>query len=165
MASAMEFHTSSFSPQVSYTELKRIISKQRQGPIVYVDTESPRVWSKFLQVKDENRINKIADVDEDSEEAGKNKPWSWRKLLVSIFGNENRDKTKTRAGKSPDSYNLYDKTPDFSNAYGWSVALDEGEYSPLGHSGIGVYLVNLTAVNLIYQIPNYPLNRFTYLLR
>lgn len=145
---AMEFHIYKFTPQVSYTELSRILSRQRKGPIVYVtDTESPRVWSKFLQVKDRDRLNKIADITEDSEEAEKNKPWSWRKLMGTIFGNENRDKTKTRTGKSPDSYNLYDKTPDFSNAYGWSVALDEDEYSPLGHSGIGVYLVNLTAVH------------------
>ncbi|XP_038901798.1 vicilin-like seed storage protein At2g28490 [Benincasa hispida] len=136
---------------VSYTELKRILSRQRQGPIVYVsDTESPRVWSKFLQVKDEARLSKIADIDEDGEEAEKNEPWSWRKLMVSIFGNENRDKSKkTTTGKSPDSYNLYDKNPDFSNAYGWSVALDETEYHPLGHSGIGVYLVNLTAGSMM----------------
>ncbi|XP_023511963.1 vicilin-like seed storage protein At2g28490 [Cucurbita pepo subsp. pepo] len=136
---------------VSYTELRRILSRQRQGPIVYIsDTESPGVWSKFLQVKDGDKGNKIATINEDGEEAEKNKTWSWRNLMSSIFGNENRDKTKrTRTGKSPDSYNLYDKTPDFSNAYGWSVALDEHEYSPLGHSGIGVYLVNLTAGSMM----------------
>lgn len=108
-----------------------------------------------MQVKDEAIL-----VDEDGEEAEKNKPWSWRKLMVSVFGNKNRDRSEKtkRTGKSPDSYNLYDKNPDFSNAYGWSVALDEAEYHPLGHSGIGVYLVNLTAVNLIYQIPNCAIN-------
>lgn len=141
--------------------MRRILSRQRQGPIVYVsDTESPRVWSKFLQVNDEARLSKVADIDEDGEKSEKNKPWSWRKLVESIFRNGNRDKSKkiTRTGKSPDSYNLYDKDPDFSNAYGWSVALDETEYHPLRHSGIGVYLVNLTAVNLVYQIPNSAIN-------
>lgn len=135
------------------------MTRQRQGPIVYVsDTESPRVLSKFLQVKDEDRLNTIAGVNEESGEAEKKKSWSWRKLLGSIFGNENRDTPKTKTGKSPDSYNLREKSPDFSNAYGKSVALDETEYSPLRDSRVGVYLVYLNAVNRICCSIHNPLN-------
>lgn len=76
--------------------------------------------------------------------------WSWRKLLMSLFGSENaREDRGRRRGKAPDSYNLYDRKPDFRNNYGWSVALHESDYEPLRHSGIGVYLVNLTAVTQV----------------
>ncbi|KAJ7949015.1 Vicilin-like seed storage protein [Quillaja saponaria] len=65
-------------------------------------------------------------------------------ILSSAFNPDDKDTKGT--GKSPDSYNLYDRSPDFRNAYGWSVALDETDYAPLKRSGIGLYLVNLTAV-------------------
>ncbi|KAI4382334.1 hypothetical protein MLD38_008311 [Melastoma candidum] len=52
---------------------------------------------------------------------------------------------KWRTGKGPDSYNLYDRKPDFRNNHGWSVAFHGKDYEPLHHTGIGVYLVNLTA--------------------
>lgn len=78
--------------------------------------------------------------------------WSWRKLLGSVFSNrEKRPKDVKGKGKSPDSYNLYDRKPDFKNNYGWSVALDETSYSPLRKSGFGVYLVNLTAVTIVHS--------------
>ena len=70
--------------------------------------------------------------------------WSLRKLLISVFGKEPNLEDNKR--KTQDSYNLYDRKPDFKNNYGWSMAIDESEYWPLGHSGIGIYLVNLTAV-------------------
>lgn len=53
---------------------------------------------------------------------------------------------KTDNNKCPQAYNLYSKNPDFSNNYGSSIALERSDYSPLRHAGIGVYLVNLTAV-------------------
>uniref|UniRef100_A0A7N0TAM5 Cupin type-1 domain-containing protein n=1 Tax=Kalanchoe fedtschenkoi TaxID=63787 RepID=A0A7N0TAM5_KALFE len=75
-----------------------------------------------------------------------------RRLLRSLFVSED-DKAKgssSRRGKGgPDSYNLYDRTPDFKNNYGWSVALEEHDYSFLEHSGVSVFLVNLTAGSMM----------------
>ncbi len=67
--------------------------------------------------------------------------------MNNILGTETENKAGEKGkGKTPDSYNLYNRNPDFKNNYGWSVALDETDYKPLKHSGIGLYLVNLTAV-------------------
>ncbi|XP_078436361.1 vicilin-like seed storage protein At2g28490 [Wolffia australiana] len=46
---------------------------------------------------------------------------------------------------SPESYNLYERAPDFKNDYGWSVAVGEEDYQPLMRAGVGIFLVNLTA--------------------
>ncbi|CAH9130262.1 unnamed protein product [Cuscuta epithymum] len=48
-----------------------------------------------------------------------------------------------------DPYNLYESKPDFSNDYGWSMAVDENDYSPLKLPDVTVYLVNLTAVCIL----------------
>ncbi|KAJ8563689.1 hypothetical protein K7X08_032141 [Anisodus acutangulus] len=37
------------------------------------------------------------------------------------------------SGKGPDSFNLFDRNPDYKNDYGWRLALDLTEYSPLKH--------------------------------
>ncbi|XWS52707.1 hypothetical protein CRYUN_Cryun11dG0093800 [Craigia yunnanensis] len=41
------------------------------------------------------------------------------------------------------------RSPDFRNNYGWSIVLDGSEYGPLKDSGIGIYLVNLTAGSML----------------
>jgi hypothetical protein len=138
--------------QVSFSQLREILSRQREGPIVYLeDSRSPSVWAKFLQMKQQDRLQHLKkmvpdDFQEEPVHRQEELTWSWRKLLNSMLGKESKRKDDKGAGKSPDSYNLYDRRPDFSNNYGWSVALDESDYDPLKHSGIGVYLVNLTAV-------------------
>lgn len=71
--------------------------------------------------------------------------------MKSVFGAEDRKDTRATGG-SPDSYNIYKRSPDFRNNYGWTVALDESDYKPIKHSGIGVYLVNLTAVITNYSL-------------
>lgn len=86
------------------------------------------------------------EADSQLEEEQPKPTWSWRKLLIAVFGEENIKGKDKRTRKSLDSYNLYDRKPDFKNNYGWSVALDRNDYLPLKHSGIGIYLVNLTAV-------------------
>lgn len=138
--------------QVSYSQLREILSRQREGPIVYVEnSRSPSVWAKFLQMKQQDRLQQLKkmvpdDFQEEPVHPQEEITWSWRKLLNSMLGKETKRSDDKGTGKSPDSYNLYDRRPDFSNNYGWSVALDESDYDPLKHSGIGVYLVNLTAV-------------------
>ncbi|KAG9131768.1 hypothetical protein Leryth_009504 [Lithospermum erythrorhizon] len=139
---------------VSIEELRGIMTKQRGGPIVYLtDTHAPSKWSKFLDSSKEQRLSQLKSVvplesktTSDQDEQSK---WSWRKLMKPFLGEENKKKEKGTTSTGPDSYNLYDRDPDFKNDYGWSMALDEEGYSPLTHSGIGVYLVNLTAGSMM----------------
>ncbi|KAE9463459.1 hypothetical protein C3L33_04633, partial [Rhododendron williamsianum] len=73
---------------------------------------------------------------------------SFRKLLGSVFGNQVSGKDEGRSSR-PDSYNLFDRKPDFENDYGSSVVVDQSVYSPLRQSGVGLYLVNLTAGSMM----------------
>ncbi|CAL8999453.1 unnamed protein product [Prunus brigantina] len=141
---------------VSSSELMEVLTSQQKGPIVYLsDSHSPNLWSKFLQLKEQDRLQemkKMVDFQQEPDHhQDQTQTWSWRKLLNSVFG-AGSDDNKKRAedydkgkGKAPDSYNLYDRKPDFRNNYGWSMELDESDYAPLKDSGVGVYLVNLTA--------------------
>jgi len=84
---------------------------------------------------------------EDEDEVMQKTSWSWRKLSESVFGNEIKNKKCDKVThKTPHSCNIYDRKPDFKNSYGWSVALDGHDYSPLKSSGIGIYHVNLKPV-------------------
>lgn len=147
--------------QVTTEEVKETMTGQKGGPIIYLeDSHAPRpsIWSKFLQMKEQDRLQHLKRMVEFQEvpiEEEQKTTWSWRKLLNSVFGQENREGDE-RPGKSPDSCNIYNRKADFKNNYGWSIALDESDYEPLKHSGIGVYLVNLTAV--IVLKPVLPLN-------
>lgn len=130
---------------VSEAELSPILTSQRGGPVVYVrNASAPAVWTKFLQLGESERLQKLkrmaASDAEDSQTT-----WSFRKFLNSVLGKEG----KKGAGKTPDSYNIYDRTPDFRNDYGWSVALYESDYSPLEPAGTGVYYVNLSAGSMM----------------
>ncbi|XP_028775865.1 vicilin-like seed storage protein At2g28490 [Neltuma alba] len=157
---------SGFEPEVvraalntSGFELRKILTKQQGGPIVFVDdSHAPSLWTKFLQLKEQDRLQQLkkmlddhaeSDDDEEKEQEAERTDWSWRKLLNFVFGNVNKETKKREIVKSPDSYNLYDRKPDFRNRFGWSVALDGYNYSPLKRSGTGVYLVNLTAGSMM----------------
>ncbi|KAK4255044.1 hypothetical protein QN277_008097 [Acacia crassicarpa] len=154
---------SGFEPEVTKAALNtsgfylsKILKKQQEGPIVFVDDS---LWTKFLELKEQDRLQHLkkmvddqAESDDDKEEKTEEAEptdWSWRKLLNSVFGNVNTRIEKRHTVKPPDSYNLYDGKPDFRNRYGWSVALDSSNYSPLKRSGFGVYLVNLTAGSMM----------------
>lgn len=141
--------------------MEALLTRQGDGPIVFLsnttetdpDRRSPSLWSKFLDMDlpqktaQMRRIVRIGSGDDVEEE--QSTTWSFRKMVVSFFEWTDRKKDDRRGastGKGPDAYNLYDRKPDFKNDYGWSMALDEKDYSPLKHNDIGVYLVNLTAV-------------------
>ncbi|KAK4852250.1 hypothetical protein QYF36_022374 [Acer negundo] len=145
---------------VTESEVGEILNKQRGGPIVFVsDSRSPSLWAKFSQFKEQDRLQQLKrmagfqpqpEEEEEDEQEQEEITWSWRKLLNSVLGTRIEKSGRGRASsESPDSYNIYDRSPDFQNNYGWSVALDESDYSPLKHSGIGVYLVNLTAGSMM----------------
>ncbi|AES67429.1 putative rmlC-like jelly roll protein [Medicago truncatula] len=151
---------SGFEPQilesafnVSGSELSKFFTRKHEGPIVHVGhshASASSIWTKFLQLKEDEKLHHmkkmIQDQEEDDveEEVKQKTSWSWRKLLESVFGNEIENIKKDKvAHKSPRSCNLYDRKPDFKNSYGWSVALDGSDYSPLKSSGVGIYHVNL----------------------
>ncbi|CAN0929241.1 Vicilin-like seed storage protein At2g28490 [Linum grandiflorum] len=143
------------------------MSAQRDGPIVFLDDASlspqPRtrtsVWSEFLRLKPHDRLRHLRQMfDFTTDESSSS---SWKETLYSF----RRWGTSTSTGKSPDSYNLYSKKADFSNSYGWSKALDEAEYSPLKQSGIGVFLVNLTAGSMMAPHVNPTATEYGVVLR
>jgi hypothetical protein len=144
-----------YSSQVSGSELKKFFTRKHEGPIVHVGhshASASSIWTKFLQLKEDEKLHHMKKMmqdqeEDDVEEVKQKTSWSWRKLLESVFGEEIENVKKDKvAHKSPRSCNLYDRKPDFKNSYGWSVALDGSDYSPLKSSGIGIYHVNLKPV-------------------
>ncbi|XP_061359031.1 vicilin-like seed storage protein At2g28490 [Gastrolobium bilobum] len=139
----------------SRKELRKIFNTKLDGPIVFVDESlAPSLWTKFLDLKKEDKVQQLKKMVQDQEETSeeeeeKQTSWSWRKLLETVLGNENKKIENKGNADSPDSYNIYDRKPDFKNAYGRSIALHGGDYSPLKTADIGVYHVNLTAGSMM----------------
>ncbi|XP_056693257.1 vicilin-like seed storage protein At2g28490 isoform X1 [Spinacia oleracea] len=140
---------------VSIGELRGFMTGQDAGPIIFADTtHSPSLWANFLKVKGEERLERLKTVAESGEQKEEEEEprKSWWNIFDSLIGSENKKGEKkgdTRTGSSPDSYNLLDREPSYRNNYGWSIAVDKHEYKPLKKSGIGVYLVNLTAGSMM----------------
>ncbi|KAG9146510.1 hypothetical protein Leryth_011783 [Lithospermum erythrorhizon] len=119
---------------VTIEELKGIMKKQRGGPIVYLDPQAPGSLSKFLDSNKEQKLSQLKSVvhlERKTINEDEQSKWPWRKLLEPLFGEENKKKQKGTTSTGPDAYNIYDRNPDFKNNYGWSMALDEEDYSPL----------------------------------
>ncbi|KAF6134712.1 hypothetical protein GIB67_002113, partial [Kingdonia uniflora] len=144
---------------VSGSELDEILTSQRGGPIVSIaDEHEPRMWASLLQLKQRDSLQQLYDIEEEEN------TWVWRKLMNSMLGKKtDRDKKKT--DRKTDSYNIYNRKPDFKNDYGWSVAIEENDYSPLKQSGIGVYLVNLTAGSILAPHINPTATEYGIILR
>ncbi|KAH1098629.1 hypothetical protein J1N35_015550 [Gossypium stocksii] len=117
------------------------LRKQQEGPIVYLaHSHGSSIWTKFSLLEQQDRLKHVKRmVQERTEEE---KEWSWWKLLPKIFGIQDSNKKH----KAPKSYNIYKKSPDFKNNYGWRTEVDGSEYKPLRDTEIGIFLVNLTAV-------------------
>ncbi|KAL4359434.1 hypothetical protein AHAS_Ahas08G0077000 [Arachis hypogaea] len=145
---------------VSAEEVRKMFTRQHEGPIVNLDQQDTGLWSKFLQLKDEDKLQHLKgmvldqqeedfdDEDNDGQEEEKQRVWSWRKLLDSVVCDELKKAWNPNKGmgkKPPHICNLYDRAPDFINSHGWSVAVDGSDYSPLKMSGVGIYHVNLSA--------------------
>lgn len=155
---------------VSQEEVTDILYRQEEGPILYAsDSHSPRLWAKFLQLKEQDRLQQLkrmVELQNEPQEEEEEISWTWRKLLNSVFGTGNKkDKDDRGTSKGPDSYNIYDRRPDFRNDYGWSMALDESDYEPLKYSGVGVYLVNLTAGSMMAPHVNPTATEYGIVLR
>ncbi|OVA18146.1 Cupin 1 [Macleaya cordata] len=148
--SGFDHRTLTTAFNVSASQLEEIMTRQQGGPIIYIEGgHEPSRMASFMQLKQQERLKQM-DIAEEDDEEQETTGWSWRKLLNSVFMDNKENKGgKTKTVKAPDTYNLYDRKPDFQNNYGWSVALDENDYTPLSHSGVGVYLVNLTAGSMM----------------
>ncbi|XP_058219287.1 vicilin-like seed storage protein At2g28490 isoform X2 [Rhododendron vialii] len=145
-----ERSTLSTALNVLESQVRQILARQKSGPIISLsNSHQSRVWTQFLGMKHYERVRclkRMAQVHEEATEQDE-EPIMW-KLLNSVFGNQVSGKDEGRSSK-PDSYNLFDRTPDFENDYGSSVAVDQSAYSPLRRSGVGLYLVNLTAGSMM----------------
>ncbi|KAI3461457.1 hypothetical protein Pfo_018120 [Paulownia fortunei] len=154
--SGFDHLTMSTAFNVSEADLGEMLTRQQDGPIVYLsDSHSPSLWSKFLDMEQHKKLAHMRRIvrirEEDLKEEEEQPTWSFRKLLISVFGKADRKREDKRGktGKGPDAYNIYDRKPDFKNDYGWSIALDDSDYAPLKHDDFGVYLVNLTAGSMM----------------
>lgn len=156
----METLASAFN--VTTEELEDILSREKSGPIVHVqETEHPTVGTEFLN-KEHDRLNHLKRMvmgsgessnqeDGDNDHNEERSTWSWRKLLRCILPleDERKGSGSRKSVQEEDTFNLFEKSPDFKNDYGWSVAVDESEFQSLKSSGIGIYLVNLSAVRRV----------------
>lgn len=137
-------------------ELADFLGTKLSGPIVSLT--NPNYPTSFLNLNQDQRLAHLKRIMHSEAVDEVEQPWPWlliRKLLTNPFSN------KDKKGDAPDSYNIFDEKPDFSNEYGWSLAVDENDYDPLKIPDVTVYLVNLTAVcthhlsPLIYSPPLY----------
>ncbi|KAF2300558.1 hypothetical protein GH714_014024 [Hevea brasiliensis] len=81
-----------------------------------------------------------------------------------------KDELGERRLKSGDIYHIpgfsiLPEIPDFRNNYGSSIALDDSDYDPLKHAGLGVYLVNLTAGSMMAPHVNPTATEYGVVLR
>jgi hypothetical protein len=136
---------------------------QTRGPIVYYEAEpgggeeEKRRQTHAHDMRERDRGGRPGGRgEEDDGECGNDAAqvwsWSWRNLMNRSVGLGGRNSAEeNKKGSAPEAYNLYDHDPDFRNTYGWTVAIDKHDYEPLKHSDIGVYLVNLTAVQALMK--------------
>ncbi|KFK32293.1 hypothetical protein AALP_AA6G223800 [Arabis alpina] len=143
--------TSAFN--VSQPELQQMMMSQFRGPIVHITERAPTMWTSFLGLREEEKHKHFKKLLEMKQGSSQNKQYdsssSWRNIVRSILDLTVEKNKGSGSSECEDSYNIYDRKHDFQNDYGWSVALDSEDYEPLKNSGVGVYLVNLTAGSMM----------------
>ncbi|CAH2060264.1 unnamed protein product [Thlaspi arvense] len=139
---------------VSRPEVQQLLTSRFGGPIVHIQEHAPTMWTEFLGLRGEEKhkyLKKLLEMkQETSQDQDYSQWWSWRNLVRSILDiTQEKNRWSGGSSKCEDSYNMYDRKNDFDNDYGWSKALDHDDYEPLKYSGVGVYLVNLTAGSMM----------------
>ncbi|XP_008782665.2 vicilin-like seed storage protein At2g28490 [Phoenix dactylifera] len=146
---------------VTTEEMDTILGARIRGPIIFYSdraADQSRLLASCMQWKQLHKkgsldFNDVADDEGGGEvQQEENKRWTLRNFLANLLGGQFYDRRKGKKQSpdhAPDAYNLYDRDPDFRNNHGWSIALDEGNYAPLGINDIGVYLVKLTAGSMM----------------
>ncbi|XP_059302090.1 vicilin-like seed storage protein At2g28490 [Lycium ferocissimum] len=139
--------------QVSTAELTTFLTRQSSRPIVHLSgSHHTNIWTKFVAQEPHKKLTHLKRIMNFGEEASPKEEeskciWSLRKFMFNLLNR--KDVVKRVNHKSPSTYNLYNRKPDFKNNYGWSKKLDESDYSPLQQSGNGVYLVNLSPGSMV----------------
>ncbi|XP_004309901.1 PREDICTED: vicilin-like antimicrobial peptides 2-2-like [Fragaria vesca subsp. vesca] len=146
-----EILTNAFN--VSSSELRQVLTRHQEGAIVHLknsQSSSSNLWSKFVSMKEQDRLQELKKLVDLSEEPEKTLTRSWRKLLNSVFGKpENEKRKQHHHDHSQESHNLYNRKPDFKNHHGWILSVDESNFSPLQNSGVGVHLIRLNAGSML----------------
>ncbi|XP_020590098.1 vicilin-like seed storage protein At2g28490 [Phalaenopsis equestris] len=98
---------------------------------------------------------KLTQNDEVKTKESTKEACTWSSIFSSFFFGETateNNKIQLRGDdpvEAPDAYNIYDHDPNFKNDYGYTVEVNEHDYSPLKHSDISVYLVNISAGSIL----------------
>ncbi|XP_022863167.1 vicilin-like seed storage protein At2g28490, partial [Olea europaea var. sylvestris] len=147
--SGFDHFTLSTAFNVSIPELKELLTRQQAGPIISLsNSQTSNIWAGFLDLEHHQKLAHLKRVVHLEEKFSEEPKWSFRKLLISVFGKATKEREDKKI-KGPGSYNIYDRKPDFKNNYGYSIALDESDFSPLAHSDASIYLVNLSAGSMM----------------
>ncbi|KAJ7012882.1 hypothetical protein NC653_002807 [Populus alba x Populus x berolinensis] len=90
-----------------------MITRQQEGPIVFLgDSRAPRPspWRKFLLLKEQDRLQHLKRVVKIQQPPNQEKQmaWSWRNLLNSILGQENKKKNVKMANPLIHSISMID---------------------------------------------------------
>ncbi|VFQ91474.1 unnamed protein product [Cuscuta campestris] len=97
------------------------------------------------------RLKRFAGVGREDDDNERSWRWPFKKALVmtKMMLGPFSNKEESGSGEAPESYNIFEAEPDFSNDYGWSLAVGGDDYSSLKLPDISVYLVNLTAGSMM----------------
>ncbi|VFQ98102.1 unnamed protein product [Cuscuta campestris] len=161
--SGFDFKTLSTAFNVSGTDLTKLLRANLSGPIVPLSkhSQSSDAWDCFMNLKQEERLARLkrfAGVGREDDDNERSWRWAFKKALVMTkmmlgpFSNKEEsgsNKEESGSGEASESYNIFEAEPDFSNDYGWSLAVGGDDYSSLKLPDITVYLVNLSAGSMM----------------
>ncbi|CAA7406184.1 unnamed protein product [Spirodela intermedia] len=125
-------HTLATAFNISSHELEALM-RRGSGPIVYTKGEASEQGKRLTFMMQATQTGEEEKENKDGEGA---KTCAWRKLLNFVLWKKERELPVA----APHAYNLYQRTPDFKNDYGWSIAVGEDDYAPLKHARAGVFL-------------------------
>ncbi|KAG9440939.1 hypothetical protein H6P81_021104 [Aristolochia fimbriata] len=69
---------------------------------------------------------------------------NWRETVIEVLTGRGSSDIRVFNKKTPKTFNLLNKKPDFENCNGRSVTVNPKDFHPLKGSGIGMFMVNLT---------------------
>ncbi|KAG6792852.1 hypothetical protein POTOM_002011 [Populus tomentosa] len=109
----LDFYVRSPSSLVTTDEAREMITRQQEGPIVFLgDSRAPRPspWRKFLLLKEQDRLQHLKRVVKFQQPPNQEKQmaWSWRNLLNSVLGQENKKKNVKMANPLIHSISMID---------------------------------------------------------
>ncbi|KAL1201402.1 Vicilin-like seed storage protein [Cardamine amara subsp. amara] len=137
---------------ITLPELKQLMMSGFRGPIVRITEQDPTMWNQFLGLRRQEKhkhLKKLLEMKQGSSQDQQYSSWWSLKNIARWVLDLAEENKSSGSSKCDDSFNIFDEKTSFDNKYGWSKAIDADDYEPLKHSGIGVYLVNLTAGSMM----------------